>query len=350
MIRFTYMLIALVITGCSSFYSTPPTPITPASGGIPYPGGYCYTDAEYMDAFNNIYNAIIENHDIPTGKGLMEQELEDMKCHSKLDGGISTFDYIYPDEDGILFKDGIVFKETRDRAKLAPIICYTNIFISYSGVHSPAANPLVGQWNEIVKVLCNKPVTYTYDIEYWGSYIEDPWRRSQRVSRSMGQAGVPAWTVITLVNGTFMGNAAYSYTWSNADSLLNAELNGISPISVGVKGLPDRVINKIGNQYPYWVGGPGRTDEVFWPARPYGAPNIRAGSAAWTRICMAEYQARGFTFVANTYPREHNNHHVKPVRWGGTNIGSNCYRLKSAPHADFSAFWWVGKFRTPIWQ
>lgn len=355
MIRFTYFLIALLVAGCSPRSSAPPSPnppgpVTPIGGGIPYPGGYCYSDAEYIVAFNKIYNAIIENNDISTGQDLMRQIIEDMRCHPKLDGGMASFDYIYPEEDGRVYEDEIALKKTRERALGVPTGCLSVEFITYSGVHAPAADPRVGQWKETVKVVCSKMVTYNYDVKYFGSYIEDPQSRNVMISSSNGQVGTPAGTVVTLVNGNFRGNAVWSYHWNNSVSSYTAVINGLTPISLQIKDLSDRAINSIGNQYPYWTGGPGRTDEVVWPAQPYGLPTPRMGSAQWARLCMAEYQLRGYTFAPNTPTTLHNNHHIKPIRWAGANAGGNCYRLTRFPHADFSAFWWVGKFKTPTFQ
>ncbi len=353
-LRYFLIILLLLVTGCAALPSVPPIltspfPATPIGGGNPYPGGYCYTDAQFTAAFDQIYEAIIVNNDISTGENLMREIIIDARCHPKLDGGMVSFDYIYPEEQQVNKEYEIAAEITRDMAGV-PTGCLSVEFITYSGIHAPAADPRVGQWQETVKVVCTKILTYNFDVKYWGSYIEDPQLRNEMISSSNGQVGVPAGVVVTLVNGTFRGNANYSYKWNERVTTYTAIINGITPFSIQIEDMSDRAINKIGNQYPYWTGGPGRSDEVFWPAPPYGPPTPRIGSAQFARLCMAEYQLRGYTYVPNNATTTHNNHHVKPIRWGGANAGNNCYRLTRFPHNDFSAFWRVGRFVTPTFR
>jgi hypothetical protein len=105
-----------------------------------------------------------------------------------------------------------------------------------------------------------------------------------------------------------------------------------------------KMINKKGTPYPVvYDSHSDRT--VDFPYAPYNPP-IAANYPVFNRLCREEYDHHGWDWM--TFSAE--NHHVKPVRWGGDNVGYNCFRLRTWDHSKFTS-WWGSRnynFETPV--
>jgi hypothetical protein len=102
--------------------------------------------------------------------------------------------------------------------------------------------------------------------------------------------------------------------------------------------------NKVGKPYPqHWDGNSNRM--VWFPEPPYN-PARTANYPQFNTNCQNFYRQNRWTWMTWFA----SNHHVKPVRWGGGDEGSNCFRLRNWDHDKFTDWWGSGntKFETPV--
>lgn len=98
--------------------------------------------------------------------------------------------------------------------------------------------------------------------------------------------------------------------------------------------------NKPGDFYPLYQA-PGR-GAVPFPSLPYN-PRRTSSRSTFNRNCESYYDRMGWPWQDGW-----ENHHIKPVRWGGTDGETNCYRLPPSAHYRFTDWWSNGKFETPV--
>jgi len=99
-----------------------------------------------------------------------------------------------------------------------------------------------------------------------------------------------------------------------------------------------------GALYPV-VSEVGRPGTVPFPLPPYN-PQRTSNYLKFDQLCEAWYEENGWA----SPPEPSQNHHIKPVRWGGEDVKSNCYRLTVSNHKLFNNWWGSGNtnFETPV--
>lgn len=111
-------------------------------------------------------------------------------------------------------------------------------------------------------------------------------------------------------------------------------------MTVGAAG----IFNKKGAPYPV-VSEVGRPGTVPFPLPAYH-PQRTPNYPKFDQLCAAWYEENGW----DSPPEPKQNHHIKPARWGGEDIKSNCYQLTLSNHQLFNNWWGSGNnnFETPV--
>ncbi len=344
-----------VLAACTSF-PRPPLSTSPSapststsSSSSSYPGGYCRDGNLAITRHGELVSAVIDRNDLVAAEQILKKHIEDAKCDPWLGGGTAIF--IYQLDGKEYSRDLSDEIEISRRMPPGRRSCLISAYTDYLGAN---IGPTVGFWEMVIDSVCYpSAVQVSLTLDFGGDYIEDPMNRGQSVY-SLGPAVYNAPVgFLVLSRTTYQARATSAYRFVAGRITLSGNFvpnPGGSFSTPPASKPPLRVVNAHGHQYPIWSGGPGRQDEVAWPSTPYGGRRGRVIN--FSQLCQQFYQQNNWTYAPQpqTQPGFYNDHHVKPLRWGGRHRGSNCYRLPKTVHRWFTNFWLVPRFRTPTHQ
>lgn len=225
----------------------------------------------------------------------------------------------------------------------APHFCIGNVM-----VWQDRARWMIGQWNARHRGTCFGSVSGRLRFNLRGDYVEPSAALTgQDVYRSVHRINAPfggSWDLTE----TFRARPSYVIRWSPR-STYTFEVLGSNSRSSQTTSLSMRPINKKGREYPnisVASRGPVPFDDIP-PTFSGQTPRLPPGQ--WDTRCRQHYANNGWPYPVNLMPVSYQNHHVRPLRWNGSNAGANCYRLEANHHYFYSVWWQPGSnFETPI--